>query len=317
MIGALAALGCALLWALSSVLVKTQTERLSALFINAFRCAVGTAAFGLAAIAAHRGLLARAPASAVLALVAGAILGFAAGDTLYYRSMRLIGVSRTLPISAAYPAFTMLVSVALFGASVGWTQLLGCVLVAAGVYLVGSSGGPAARAQAPAPEPARDSPAASGGTKPPRGSGEVAGIVLALAAALCWSFGVNLLDIGLRHVDILSANAVRMSAATVALLGLTLLRHRGIPELRRGERSWAGGRSLGVLALSALVGSVAGSWLFVSAVKLAGPSTSAILSSTAPLFGLPMALIGLKERVTLRLCVGAAVTVGGIAAVML
>ena len=70
----------------------------------------------------------------------------------------------------------------------------------------------------------------------------------------------------------------------------------------------------GVLARVALPGAITAvsSVLFVTGVKLADVAVAAVLSSTAPLFAIPLGLIFLGERLTARAVLGTLVTVAGL-----
>jgi len=75
----------------------------------------------------------------------------------------------------------------------------------------------------------------------------------------------------------------------------------------------------GVWARVSILGVVtaASSVLFVTGVKLADVAVAALLSSTAPLFAIPLGLIFLGERLTARAAVGTLITVAGLAVLKL
>jgi DME family drug/metabolite transporter len=271
--------------------------------MNAFRSVVSAAVFViLAAATGAFAALAAGPAVTVLKLTAASLLSYVVGDSFYYTSLALIGVSRTLPISASYPALVVVVAAVFFGRSVTWTVAAGCVLVAAGVWLVGSRGAPAASTP-------------KGEQVPLVGVNRRKGVVLALLAACLWSISVNLLGDVAATVSAVSANAVRLPVAAVALVLICIVREGGWSSFRSCLAA-IGGRRLAILAASALIGSVGGSFLFVVAVKHAGPAKAAILNSTAPLFSLPMAFVVLRETLTVRLVTGVLLSVAGIVVVM-
>ncbi|MGQ9631333.1 MAG: DMT family transporter [bacterium] len=291
MVGEISGLGCALFWALSSVMIKTQTERIDAIFINAFRCAIGSVLFAILAFSLGKmGDLTHAPPTSLLLLAGASLIGFVVGDTMYYRSMGLIGVSRTLPISGSYPIFTLVFAITLFGESVTRPAIVGSMMVVAGVYLVAFShrGG-------------------SGGSHPLTPKANAKGVVLALMAALSWAFGTNLLKAGMENIDAIAANALRMPLAAIILMAMATRQERGIPSIRKYGRN-----SILILLLGSIVGTGGGSMLFVISVKYAGAAKAAVLSSVAPLLAVPASFVLLRERITMKLILGALLSVAGI-----
>lgn len=291
MMGEAAALGSALLWAVSNILMGSQVGRMPAVVISALR-----ALFGAAFLVAVAALLllsgaARAPSSAAAAGLAGSgALGLGLGDTAYIRSLRHIGVSRAFPVSmAAYPLLTFVLAVALIGEEVTPPVALGAALVIVGVTLV--VGG---RAPATAWEPVRSRREVWRGT------------ALVLAAALLWALASVWLRAAADGVQPAVAQAIRLPVAAVVTAGLA----RGA-----GHALWSpryGRRGLLALLLTGVVGTGAGSMLFVLAVQRAGAAKTAVLSSTAPLFALPLAALLLGERLTTRVVAGTMLSIAGV-----
>jgi drug/metabolite transporter (DMT)-like permease len=212
-------------------------------------------------------------------------VGIVLGDTAYYSSMRLIGVSRALTISSIYPLITALLSGLLLHERFGYRTWVGFVLCIVGVILV-------ARAGVRAGEPA-------GGDRVRRGT------LLALAASLMWAMGTLALRIGSSGQDAVVVNSVRLGG--VALVAGAWAGTRGeFRSLRRlGRRQWL------PLALSALIGSFIGATLYIIGVQEAGAAKAAELASTAPLFSVPMSRLT-GERITARLVAGMVVAVAGV-----
>jgi drug/metabolite transporter (DMT)-like permease len=52
--------------------------------------------------------------------------------------------------------------------------------------------------------------------------------------------------------------------------------------------------------------------MFVAGVKHAGVAVASVLSSTAPMFAIPLAVVFLNERLTIRALLGIALTLAGI-----
>ncbi len=71
----------------------------------------------------------------LLLLIAGAIAG-AIAMIFYYSALRILGASRTVPLTAIYPMFTALFSFLFLGESVSIRLIIGVVLIVIGIVLV-------------------------------------------------------------------------------------------------------------------------------------------------------------------------------------
>ena len=72
-----------------------------------------------------------------------------------------------------------------------------------------------------------------------------------------------------------------------------------------------------MVALAGLIGTGVGSVLFIYAVEDLGAARTAFLTTSAPLFALPMGFLFLGERLTPRILFGTVATIGGIWLVLL
>ena len=130
-------------------------------------------------------------------------------------------------------------------------------------------------------------------------------MLLALAAAGCWTFSTLILRSGIGEVDLMAANAVRLVIATLSLATIEIV-HAG-PHWPKGL-NWATLRvMLPAGALSAF-----SSLMYLTSVYYAGAATASIINATSPLFGLPLAMVFLHERLTRRVLAGTLLTVLGI-----
>lgn len=87
-----------------------------------------------------------------------------------------------------------------------------------------------------------------------------------------------------------------------------------IVYLRKGtvKKRNTGISSLAILSLAGILGIGLGGLLFMVGVKHAGAAKTAILSGTAPLFGAPLSMFILHEKITLRIVLGTILCVIGI-----
>ena len=284
-LGEIYAITASLTWAMSSVLVRTQTDRVGVLVINLVRClAAELALVTLLPLVGTPGMFAELPWRSVGFLVVAMISGLILGDSLFFKSLGMIGVARAAPITNMAPLFTFLLSLAFLQESLTWGIFAGTLLVVSGVTLI----------------------AVSRERLDDVGWGRVrwTGIALATMASMCWAVGTLVLKVAVGDLNPYAAHVLRLAAA-VLILGA--VRGRELVRLRQ-----YGARSLGTMALAGVVGIGGSGLLYLSAVKYAGAARTASLAGTMPLFAALLSWLVLKERITLRVIAGSTVTVAGI-----
>lgn len=282
-LGALCALGSAVAWALTSLLVRSLTPRFGTLGINAARttlCALLIAAW-MAVLGDFAGLGSLTTRSLLLLLVS-IVAAIAIGDTVFFESTRLLGLGRAMTLSMSYPVVAAVLAALVLGERITPQVALGGLLTLGGLALVVAT---------------REDPAAA-----PR---SWLGIAAACGAAVAWGVSVVALRVPLAEIDALTAQLVRLPLAA-ALLWAMPWSWRDLPALARGGRGVA--VRLGVLSVLTAVSSV----MYVLSIKHAGVAVATVLSSTAPLFAVPLGVVFLGERLPPIAVVGAGVAVLGV-----
>jgi uncharacterized membrane protein len=289
MSGEVLALLSALLWAMASVLLTVGAKRLHVLPLNMIRCAVSTAFFWVL-LPFYGGwqALAAIPAKAWIWLVVSVLALLVVGDTLYFRSMDLAGVSWAMPVASINPLWAVLLASLFLDEPLTWALLAGALLVVAGVTLLSRPAGQATGGRAVDPGARRT------------------GLLLALATSLLWGIGQVSLKPATAGMHSVVANAVRQPMGLLMLLGLSLSRGRWRDLRRLDRRSWA------VILVASLVGTGLGSLLFVTAIQVAGAGRTAVLTSSTPLLAIPFSMLWLQERPTRWTLTGTLLTVTGI-----
>ena len=289
MSGELVALSSALIWALSSVLMAMGVKRLDVLPMNLVRCVISTIFFwallpffgGLAA-------LAQIPSQAWLWLVLSVLGLLVVGDTMYFRSLDLAGVSWAMPVASINPLWSVLMAGFFLGEPLSWSLLVGAVLVIAGIAVLSRHGGKA--------DPAR----------PVDGPTRRKGLLLALATSVAWAVGLISLKLASVEVHSVVVNSIRQPLGAGMLLALTLARGRW-RDLRHVDR-----RSWGIIGLASLLGTGVGSLLFVVAIQMVGAGRTSVLTSASPLLAVPFSMLLLNEQPNRWTFVGIALTTAGI-----
>jgi drug/metabolite transporter (DMT)-like permease len=114
------------------------------------------------------------------------------------------------------------------------------------------------------------------------------------------------------NLDALGAASLRIPAASFAVLGTLALASNSRPPLRELTP-----RSIAVVAMAGVLGTGIGSILFIYAVADIGAARTAFLTTSAPVFALPMGVLFLSETITPRVLLGTALTIAGIWLVLL
>jgi drug/metabolite transporter (DMT)-like permease len=139
----------------------------------------------------------------------------------------------------------------------------------------------------------------------------LAGVGVALATAIIWAFGTLILSMGLEGgIDPVLVSAVRIPLV-VALSLAAAGQQRQLGSVRRlDRRTWA------LICAAGILGWAVGSTLYSVALQMIGPGKAALISSTAPIFGVPLSALFLKERPTRNTLIGTVITVAGIVLVV-
>jgi drug/metabolite transporter (DMT)-like permease len=217
-------------------------------------------------------------ASAIPWIAASAVLEvayFALLTTAYGRS----DLTLVYPVARGSAPVLVLAGAALVGATIGWIQALGVVLVGAGIVLVRGLSGEA----------------------------DAVGLLLALAIGASIA-GYTLVDEeGVEHAAVIPY--FELVLVPVALAALALHAARGRMAQVRSELRWANaGASLFAFAAYAFV---------LAALTLASAPAVAAVRETSVLFAVGLGALVLHERVDRARALGAVVVVVGVALVAL
>ena len=223
-------------------------------------------------------------------LTLSGVIGFAISDAFLFRALLYLGAHRTSLVTSLIPVMSGLLAWAIFGERLTLAQMLSSGAIVAGIVLVISA------------RPASQEPADR--------KGIALGIMFALgtvgAQSLRYILSKQALGGGF---PVLSANAVQILAATVAVWLAALLGGRWKKDLdvfrnRRAALSMIGG---------AIAGPFAGVTLSLVALSEARIGIASTLMSLSPVLLLPFAYFVLKEKIGLRAVAGTALAMGGVA----
>ena len=237
------ALAAALIWTFSPIYYGGFLKRFDFLTLNFARNSMATAV--LAGPALYFGL----GAGTGYALLSGAIT-LAVGDSLFLLSIRETGASVATPVVYTYVLMVQLTASAV-GVAVPASNLAAALMVVAGVFVLSRGGGGRPRRR---------------------------GIGLAVAAALVWTVGQDLIQVATTAGGAPVSIAFARSLAATAALGCAVAATGRLKGWPRGLAR----RDYGVLAAVAVSDLALGSLLYVTSISLAGVAATVLLTSVSP-----------------------------------
>jgi len=284
--GALCALGSALAWAVTSVLVRSLHPALSFVAINAIRSTVAGVLLLIWVIAVDGvGAMTSMSAATFALLALSMAVAVGIGDNLFFESSRAVGLARAMTISMTYPLITTALAALVLDEVVTARVALGAVLTLAGILLIVTG-----RPHAETPRPAH----------------YWLGVAGAGLASLAWGVSPLMMKAPLQEMSATAAQGVRLPVGA-AILWLMPWARGAVGDLM------AGGPPVMARMAALSVLTVFSSVLYVAGIKYAGVAIGSILSSVAPMFAIPLGALFLGERLSLGAVLGVLVTIAGLA----
>jgi len=284
-LGALCATGSALTWAVTNLLIRSLSTAFNSVALNALRSTMGGALVVLwVATVGGWGDLATMSARAFWLLAISVVLALGVGDTVFFESTRWLGLAQAMTIAMTYPIFSALLAVAFLNEPLSVHVLVGSVVTLAGVALT-------VRAQG-------DGPHAKGHVR--------LGVAAALFASVVWAIAVVAMKPALEEVDAVRAQAIRLPLAAAMLWATPWAWRRSRPLTQHPPATlWLLVALGGLTAVSSIT--------FVAGVQYAGVAVATVLSSTAPIFALPLGFLFLRERPGAAAVAGTLLSIIGVA----
>jgi len=321
--GMFAAIGGAICFGLGNVIIKWQGGKIKPYAINAIRLIFSSFVYLIILVAT--GVLVSTFSfdwKTALLLAGGSLIAVLFGDTVFFFSQQLIGLSRAYPIAVSYPLLTYIIAMIIGDESFDYIKMIGVVLVIIGVYLIASS---TSKKEEIIKEnidgtETKDNRLEEQIDQVVNTKAElekksrlliILGIVGALITAISWALGTIMMSRALINVsdgilDKLQANAYRIFCiAPIA----TIVFYVGNNGNQKSEFSLKG---ILFIILAGIIGNTAGSLLYLLAVSYLPASTTAAITASSPLIATPLSIIFLKEKFSWKLIIGTVLTIGGI-----
>lgn len=292
--GEIAALGAAILWAVSSIIYSRLGQRIPPLKLNLFKGAIAITLLVLTLFLRNDFLPAIAPVPLCLLLLSG-VVGIGIGDTAFFAALNSLGPRRALLMETLAPPMTAIGALIFLQEQLSVGAWCGLLLTVLGVAWVVTERIPNSSADS---------------------INLARGISFGLLAALAMATGGILSRAVLANTTLspLWAALLRLIAAVLVLLPSIWLKGKR-REAIKPEKSSKIKQLLpviGAILCAAFAGTYLGIWLQQTAIKFTAVGIALTLTNTSPLFVLPLAIY-LGEKVSFRAIAGAVIAISGIA----
>jgi len=290
MLGHVAALSASALWAIASILFTRLRTSFSAPALNVLKTGIACAMMLVTLLVLNGRLWPTSMSNSETAWLAlSGIIGLTIGDTLLFEALSRIGPRRSLLFMTLAPPITALIAWPVLDEPVTVMMAVGIVVTIVGVAMViGDRSG-------------EDVASVS-----------MVGYLFAIGSAICQATGNIATKLGGAH-DPLEMSIVRTAFGALTLIIYLSFRFK-ISEELAPAKSWS---VLKTVIIATILGTYLGIWLQVTGLRFAPAGIAATLSSTSPIFVLPLAAIFLGDTIRARTVVAALIAVIGIALLFL
>ncbi|MBO8174577.1 MAG: DMT family transporter [Thermococcus sp.] len=279
MLGVALSLLSAFGWGVSSILLKISMKDKSAITVNIVRLYIIAVVYAVffTINGNWREVLNLTPLQLMVAFIS-AQFGFVIGDYFFFSAMKIMGVSRTVPITSSYPLWAILWAYLFLGRSINVQIVLGAFLIVLAIIIV-----------------RQDEIEEHVNMK---------GFVFALLAPLSWSFAIITMEWLSAQISPFTLAGLRMMFAA---LGITVFLGKHKSEIRAITK-----REFAALTGAAFLGLFVGQYSFVKAVSLVGSPIAAPITAVNPIISATLAILILKEPPNSKILTGLVMAVIGV-----
>lgn len=284
----LVALVSAATWALGDILWRKIGEEISPISMNLSKVIIGSLYLAVVLL-----VIGREPVNmrAFFFLGISGIIGIAIGDTFFFMSLMQLGPRLISLMGTLIPVFMALSAVIFLGERPSFLVWVGIFLTVSGVAWVLWKRMPQNKII----------------------KNKSLGFKYCLVAIICTVAGVLFAKIGVKSVPTIQATFIRIFWGAIGLILWGCLNH----QLKSWLSPFRNPRLLKKVSFVVFIVVFGGFWLSLLALKYIDVSIAMTLNSTTPLFILPMVAIMLKEKISIRAVLGAAVAVIGVALIFM
>ena len=291
LIGEIAALVTAALWAGSSIVFTEAARRMGSQMININRMIVAGILLFITILIAGWNIF--IPEKDIFLLVISGLIGLVFGDGFLFKAFQKIGARFSMLIMSLVPAMSAILAYVFLGERLSLTVLFGMAVTLAGITFVVSEGKPNAKERL-----------------------TLIGVVFALFGALGQAGGLLFAKAAFSHGEIngFVAAFIRIGSSALLYLPVMLIMKSYINPVKLYRHDT---KSLYLTFAGGIFGPYFGMTLSLVAIKYTDVGIASTLMATVPVLMLPLLRIIYKEKITIRGIVGTIIAVAGVAILFL
>jgi drug/metabolite transporter (DMT)-like permease len=290
LLGEAASLAAAIIWACSLSLYSRYGRRVPSAGLNLYKNFVALTCLTITGLV--MGFHLPEDGLRIGAFALSGLIGLALGDTLFFHGIKTIGVQRSSVIQCLAPPLAAVISWFAFHEALSQWEWLGLLVTTGALaWLI------ALKDQGPADAVELN----------------WSGVAAALGAAVCQALAVIILRQSLQGVDVITGTLLRVLPALLVLSVMSYMRAGWEPL----KLVFSPPRNGLILSGAAFMGTFLGLLLMSTGAKYAKAGVTTAISSTYPVWILPIAHFLLGERVSWKSVALTLLAVAGIAIMMI
>jgi drug/metabolite transporter (DMT)-like permease len=272
--GEICAIGCAVFWAFAVILLKRSGETVSPLALNLFRVTFSLPLLLATVLLTRSRAFPHVPPADIGILIASGVLGIVISDTLFHKSLNMVGAGVTAIIDTFYSPITVLLAFLFIHERIGLRDLAGMTLIMGAVLLSTTLDPPRNRSRKELAE----------------------GVAFGILGLIFLGLGIVVAKPVLYRWPVLWVATVRQAGSAVFLLGAAALS----PRRREIFRVWRIGPVWKRMVPATVLGSYLSLMLWIAGMKYTLASIAAILNQSSTVFILILSVVLLREPLTRR-----------------
>lgn len=279
------ALLTAIVWASSVILFRKSGESVHPLALNFFKTVLAALLMFPTLWLIQQELIRDVPISDYMWLIASGILGIAFADTLFFKSLNLLGAGVIAIVDSLYSPFVIVVSLLWLGEIMTGIQFVGTALIISALLTVTHTKGRASL-------PLKDL---------------LLGLFWSSSSLAMMAVGIVMIKPLLERTPLLWALEIRLLSAAIALTVILAFNRerREIIKTLNMQRQWR------FTLLGSFLGAYLSTILWMGGMKFTKASVAGALNQTANIFIFIFAAIFLKEPITKVRLLAIILAIGG------